>query len=66
MTDVQPGDRLVIEPNKVGMPARGGGVEEVVAANPPRYQVSWDDGKVSLVHVVVRPRELPPATEASA
>jgi hypothetical protein len=49
MTDVQPGDRLVIEPNKVGMPARGGVVEEVIAADPPRYRVRWDDGKVSLV-----------------
>ena len=49
MTDVKPGDRLVIEPNKVGMPPRGGVVEEVIAADSPRYRVRWDDGKISLV-----------------
>jgi hypothetical protein len=49
MTDVKPGDRLVIEPNKVGVAARGGTIEEVVATNPPRYRVRWDDGKTSVV-----------------
>jgi len=49
MTDAKPGDRLVNEPNKVGAAARSGTIEQVVATDPPRYRVRWDDGKISLV-----------------
>jgi hypothetical protein len=49
MIDVKPGDRLMIEPNKVGVAARSGTIEEVVATNPPPYRVRWDDGKTSIV-----------------
>jgi Domain of unknown function (DUF1918) len=38
------GDRIVVEAEKVGQSIRTGVVEEVLAPEPPRLRVRWDDG----------------------
>jgi Domain of unknown function (DUF1918) len=38
------GDRIVVEAEKVGQSTRTGVIEEVLAPNPPRLRVRWDDG----------------------
>ena len=42
------GDRISVESQKVGTPARGGEILEVLAsAGGPHYLVRWDDGHES-------------------
>jgi Domain of unknown function (DUF1918) len=41
------GDRIVVESERAGQPARTGVIEEVVSAEPPRYRVRWDDRHTS-------------------
>jgi hypothetical protein len=43
------GDRIVVESERVTQPPRTGVVEEVIAENPPRLRVRWDDGHMSVV-----------------
>jgi len=43
------GDRIVVESERVAQPPRRGVVEEVLAAEPPRLRVRWDDGHTSVV-----------------
>ncbi len=39
------GDRIVIESNRVGVPARSGEILEVVEHDDgPSYRVRWEDG----------------------
>jgi hypothetical protein len=38
------GDRIVVEAEKLGQPTRTGVVEEVLAPDPPRLRVRWEDG----------------------
>jgi len=38
------GDRIVVEAEKVGQSTRTGVVEEVLASEPARLRVRWDDG----------------------
>ena len=38
------GDRIVVEAEKVGHPTRTGVVEQVLASDPPRLRVRWEDG----------------------
>jgi len=43
--NVHVGDRIVVESEKVGTPAREGEILEVMeSATGPRYRVRWDDG----------------------
>jgi hypothetical protein len=39
------GDRIVVEAEKVGQSPRTGVVEEVLAPQPLRFRVRWDDGR---------------------
>jgi hypothetical protein len=40
-----PGDRIVVESEKVGTPAREGTILEVIESKAStRYRVRWDDG----------------------
>jgi len=39
----------VVESERVAQPPRRGVVEEVIAAEPPRLRVRWDDGHTSVV-----------------
>ncbi len=44
------GDRIVIESQKVGAPAREGDILEVIEASYGiRYRVRWDDGHESTI-----------------
>ena len=46
----QPGDRIVVETEKVGLPDRKGEILEVIeAAYGTRYRVQWDDGHESTI-----------------
>jgi Domain of unknown function (DUF1918) len=42
------GDRIVVESEKVGQATRTGIVEEVLAPDPPRLRVRWEDGHSSV------------------
>jgi hypothetical protein len=42
------GDRIVVEAEKVGYPTRAGVVEEVLASDPPRLRVHWEDGHTTV------------------
>jgi hypothetical protein len=42
------GDRIVVEAEKVGQPTRTGVVEEVLASDPPRLRVRWEDGHTTV------------------
>ena len=42
------GDRIIVESERVGQPAREGDILEVIeAATGTRYRVKWDDGHES-------------------
>jgi hypothetical protein len=43
------GDRIVVESERATQPPRKGVVEEVIAEDPPRLRVRWDDGHTSVV-----------------
>ena len=43
------GDRIVVESERVAQPPRRGVVEEVIAEDPPRLRVRWDDGHTTVV-----------------
>jgi hypothetical protein len=43
------GDRIVVESEKVGTPARAGVVEEVLQEQPARLRVRWEDGHSSVL-----------------
>ena len=45
--NAKPGDRIVVESERAGQPARTGVIEEVVGTTPPRYRVRWDDRHTS-------------------
>jgi hypothetical protein len=46
--DVQVGDRITIESNRVGGGQRCGTIEEIVASPfGNHYRVRWDDGRVT-------------------
>ncbi len=46
----KPGDRLVIESEKVGQPTREGEILEIIEASyGTRFRVRWDDGHESTI-----------------
>jgi len=45
------GDRIIIESERVGTPAREGEILEVIeSAGVMRYRVRWDDGHETIFH----------------
>jgi hypothetical protein len=42
------GDRIVVESERVARPPRRGVVEEIIAYEPPRLRVRWDDGHTTV------------------
>ena len=42
------GDTIVVESERVATPARTGVIEGVLQEQPPRYQVRWQDGHLSI------------------
>ena len=43
------GDTIVIESERANATGRRGVIEVVVQAQPPRYQVRWEDGRTSIL-----------------
>jgi hypothetical protein len=41
-------DRIVVESERAAQSGRAGVIEEVLAQDPPRYRVRWDDGRISV------------------
>jgi uncharacterized protein DUF1918 len=46
---VEAGDTITIEAEKVGQTHRKGIVEEVLEHEPPRLRVRWDDGHTTVL-----------------
>ena len=42
------GDTIVIEPERFDATARRGVIEDVLEGERPRYQVRWQDGRISI------------------
>jgi Domain of unknown function (DUF1918) len=42
------GDRIVVESERATQPPRKGVVEEVIAEDPPRLRIRWDDGHTTV------------------
>lgn len=42
------GDRIVVESERVAQPPRKGVIEEVIAEEPQRLRVHWDDGHTTV------------------
>ena len=46
---VQVGDKIVVESEKVAQPSRAGVIEEVLREDPPSVRVRWEDGRTSIL-----------------
>jgi hypothetical protein len=46
---VEVGDKIVVESEKVAQPSRAGVIEEVLAEDPSRVRVRWEDGHTSIL-----------------
>ena len=41
-------DRIVVESERAAQSGRAGVIEEVLAQDPPRFRVRWDDGRTTI------------------
>jgi hypothetical protein len=46
--DASVGDRVVVESERASQSGQAGVIEEVLAQDPPRFRVRWDDGHTSI------------------
>jgi hypothetical protein len=46
--DAGVGDRIVVESERAAQSGRAGVIEEVLAHDPSRFRVRWDDGRTSI------------------
>jgi hypothetical protein len=46
--DARVEDRIVVESERAAQSGRAGVIEEVLAQDPPRFRVRWDDGRTSI------------------
>jgi hypothetical protein len=59
-------DRIVVESEKVGRPAREGEILEIIEASyGTRYRVAWDDGHESTFNPSAGSAQVVPATKAT-
>jgi Domain of unknown function (DUF1918) len=63
--EVKKGDRLLVESERVGKPARAGTVEEVLSSEPLRLAVRWDDGSQTTLCPAAGAARIEPSTSAS-
>ncbi len=42
------GDRIIVESERAAQSGRAGVIEEVLAHDPSRFRVRWDDGRTSI------------------
>jgi hypothetical protein len=47
--DAGVGDRIIVESEQAAQSGRAGVIEEVLAHNPSRFRVRWDDGHTSIL-----------------
>jgi hypothetical protein len=47
--EAHPGDVIVVESEQVAQPARRGVIEEVLAKEPPRFRICWEDSHTSIL-----------------
>lgn len=64
------GDRILAESEKVAQPPRAGVIEEVLAEQPPRFRVRWEDGRTTIFTpasgaVTIKPRRRKAAGKAA-
>ena len=60
-------DRIVVDSEKVGMPAREGDILEVIEASyGTRYRVMWDDGHESMLRPIAGSARVIPAQKPRA
>jgi Domain of unknown function (DUF1918) len=43
------GNRIVVTGERVDRPPRTGSIDMVLAPDPPRYRVRWDDGRTTII-----------------
>jgi hypothetical protein len=59
-------DRIVVESEKVGRPAREGEILEIIEASyGTRYRVAWDDGHESTFNPSAGSAQVVPAAKAT-
>jgi hypothetical protein len=46
--DARVEDRIVVESERADQSGRAGVIEEVLAQDPQRFRVRWDDGRTSI------------------
>ena len=46
--DARVEDKVVVESERAAQSGRAGVIEEVLAQDPPRFRVRWDDGHTSI------------------
>jgi len=46
--DARVEDRIIVESERAAQSSRAGVIEEVLAQDPPRFRVRWDDGRTSI------------------
>jgi hypothetical protein len=46
--DARVEDRIIVESERAAQSSRAGVIEEVLAQDPPRFRVRWDDGHTSI------------------
>ena len=46
--DAGVGDRIVVESERAAQSGRAGVIEEVLADDPPRFRVRWDEGRTTI------------------
>ena len=46
--DAGVGDRIIVESERADQSGRTGVIEEVLADDPPRFRVRWDEGRTSI------------------
>jgi hypothetical protein len=47
--DAGVGDRIIVESERAAQSGRVGVIEEVLAHDPSRFRVRWDDGRTSIL-----------------
>jgi hypothetical protein len=47
--DASVGDRIIVESEQAAQSGRAGVIEEVLAHDPSRFRVRWDDGRTSIL-----------------
>lgn len=55
------GARIVVEAERLGQAIRKGVIEEVLAQDPPRYRVRWEDGHTTVFTPTAGSAKIEPA-----